>query len=382
MTQPGLQGCCGCRSCEQKCPKGAITMAPDREGFLKPRVDGRKCIDCGLCRKVCPLENPVFYPKAESARLFYHNDSSWRMSASSAGAFEAVCRAWVKDRDFSAFGCTLEGLHARHMEAQDWDALQLLKKSKYVQSDTGNTFTAVKQRLTEGRRVVFVGTPCQVMGLSNFLGKPHENLLTVDFVCHGTPSPKALEMYVKSLEKQWDKRIKNIQFRPKYFDPKRGWLSLGMMVYFEDGTQCHIPDGECEYMLCFLKGAMSGYSCFHCPFATTARCSDVTLGDLWGVEKRYPELGQTQTDGVSMLLLNSPKAGTLEQALAAENARYETVDIGFVTAANKQLTAPSTQHSRRSLFYRDMRLVGFDGAVKWLYYGPPLTRLKRRLLRK
>lgn len=382
MTRLGLNDCCGCRSCEQKCPKNAISMVPDREGFLKPRVDRRKCIDCDLCRKVCPLENPVLHPKAETARLFYHNDSKWRMSASSAGAFEAVCRAWVADRDFSIFGCTLEGFRAHHIEAQDWDTLQLLKKSKYVQSDTGNTYTMVKQCLAEGRWVVFSGTPCQVMGLTNFLGKPYEKLLTVDFVCHGTPSPVALKKYAASLKKKTGQPVKQFLFRHKHLDPKQGWSSLGMLACLADETQRHIPDSDCEYMQYFLAGVMSGYSCYNCPFATTARCSDVTLGDLWGVENQYPELGQTQTDGVSMLLLNSPKALALEQALAAEKARYETVDVEFVTADNRQLSAPPTQHPRRRLFYRDLHLVGFDGAIKWLHYGSPLTRLKRRLFRK
>ena len=382
MTNLGTTGCCGCRSCEQKCPKGAISIVRDAEGFLKPRINNRKCINCGLCTKVCPLENPVFYPPTKNARLFHHNDDNWRLSASSSGAFEAVCRAWLKSKDFSIFGCTLDGFRVYHTEVQNWNDLLRLKKSKYVQSDTGNTFTAVKQRLLEGRKVVFVGTPCQVMGLTNFLGKPYENLLTVDFVCHGTPSPLALKKYASSLGKTFGKPVKQLSFRHKHYDSEKGWSSLGMSAHLSDGTQHHLPETECAYMTYFLCGVMNGYSCYNCPFATTARCSDITLGDLWGVEKKYPELSASHTDGVSMILLNSPKAEALDSTLAAENARYDSVDLAFVTADNHQLKKPSKQHPRRKLFYRDLRLVGFNGAIKWLQYGSPLTRLKRRLQRK
>lgn len=373
--------CCGCRSCEQKCPKDAISMVLDREGFLKARINAHKCIDCGLCRKVCPLENPIFHPKGTTARLFYHNDINWRMTASSSGAFEAVCRAWIADQKFSIFGCVLDGFCAYHMEIQDWSALPLLKKSKYVQSDTRNTFTMIKQRLAEGYKVVFAGTPCQVMGLTSFLGKSHENLLTIDFVCHGTPSPLALKKYAVSLSGKWRQPVTSLRFRHKHFDEKKGWSSLGMLATLAGGSQRHITDCECEYMMYFLCGVMSGYSCYTCPFATTARCSDVTLGDFWGVEKKYPELGSARTDGVSMLLLNSTKAEMLDLKLPIGDIRYEKVPIEMVTTDNRQLNAPSTQHSYRKFFYRDLHLVGFDGAVKWMTYGSPLIRLKRRIFK-
>lgn len=381
MIELPTNECCGCRSCEQRCPKDAITMVLDREGFLKPRINAYKCIDCGLCQKVCPLKNQTLYPEAGNARLFYHSDRKWRMSASSSGAFEAVCRVWVHNQEFSIFGCVLEGFRAYHLEIQDWDAFSLLKKSKYIQSDTRNTFTTVKQRLVEGRQVIFAGTPCQVMGLQNFLGKSYENLLTVDFVCHGTPSPLALKKYAASLSGKFHRSVNQLHFRNKHFDNRKGWSSLGMLAILDDGSQHHIPDTECEYMMHFLSGAMSCYSCYNCPFANVARCSDVTLGDLWGIENLYPELGPTQTDGVSLLLLNSPKAALLDSALAAEDVRYEPVSIEIVTADNRQLQAPSAQHPYRKFFYRDLHLVGFDGAVKWMTYGNPLIRLKRRVLK-
>lgn len=377
----GEKGCCGCRACEQKCPKGAIAMVTDREGFLVPRIDSKKCVDCGLCAKVCPLENPVLHPVPENARLIYQNDSSRRLSASSGGAFEAVARAWAGDADFSIFGCAWDGRVARHTEVQSWDSLQKLKKSKYVRSDTGHTFSAVKQRLQEGRRVVFVGTPCQVMGLTNFLGKPHENLLTVDFVCHGTPSPLALEKYIQFAEAQYGKEAERLEFRAKHYSDGSGWSSLGVELCWTDGSRRYLALHECEYMTWFLAGALSCESCYSCPFATTARCADVTLGDFWGVEAVYPELGEKQTDGVSMLLLNSPKARALDGMLMAGDVRYETVALAAVTRTNHQLLDPATRHSRRGKAYKDLRRHGFGTMDKWLTYGPPLLRLKMRVYR-
>ena len=375
----GIKGCCGCRACEQKCPKGAITMVTDREGFLVPRVDSQKCVDCGLCAKVCPLEKPVFHPVPADARLLYQNDSQRRMSASSGGAFETVARAWVGEADFSIFGCAWEGRVARHSEVTDWAELDRLKKSKYVRSDTGHTFQAVKQRLQEGRRVVFVGTPCQVMGLTNFLGKPQENLLTVDFVCHGTPSPLALEMYLQAEEKKYGKQAEGIGFRAKHYSVEGGWASLGVELRWTDGSRQYLPYYDSEYMNWFLAGAMSCESCYSCPFATTARCADVTLGDFWGVEKLYPELGEKQTDGVSMLLLNSPKAKALDGMLTMADARYEPVELEAVTRTNHQLVGAAQRHPQRSRFYRYLRRSEFATTVKWLTYGTPPQRLLRRL---
>lgn len=375
----GIKGCCGCRACEQKCPKGAITMVTDREGFLVPRVDSKKCVDCGLCAKVCPLEKPVLHPVPADARLVYQSDSQRRMSASSGGAFETVARAWVGNGPFSIFGCAWEGRVARHIEVKDWNDLDRLKKSKYVRSDTGHTFQAVKQRLAEGRRVVFVGTPCQVMGLTNFLGKPQENLLTVDFVCHGTPSPLALEKYIQSKEHSRGKKARRMEFRAKRYSEKSGWSSLGVEFIWEDDSREYLALHECEYMTWFLSGALSGECCYSCPFASTARCADVTLGDFWGVEKLYPELGEKQTDGVSMLLLNSPKAKALDGMLTMADARYEPVELEAVTRTNHQLVGAAQRHPQRSRFYRYLRRSEFATTVKWLTYGTPPQRLLRRL---
>lgn len=377
----GINGCCGCRACEQKCPKGAITMVADREGFLVPRIDQSKCVQCGLCAKVCPLEHPVLHPQPSDARLLYLNDSLRRMSASSGGAFETVARAWVADGPFSIFGCAWDGRTARHIEVRDWAAFERLKKSKYVRSDTGDTFRAVKQRLEEGCRVVYSGTPCQVMGLTNFLGKPHENLLTVDLVCHGTPSPLALEGYLGSMEKIHGKKAAGIDFRAKHFDEKNGWASLGVEIRWEDGSRLYQRSQECEYMIWFLDGSISAMSCYDCPFASTARCADVTLGDFWGVEAVRPELGAKQTDGVSMLLLNSSKAQSLEAVLTAADAVFESVALETVVKDNHQLRIPAKKSPRRTKFYRYLRRYGYDTAIKWLTYGTPLQRLMRRLRR-
>lgn len=377
----GINGCCGCGACEQKCPKGAIAMVADREGFPVPRIDGKKCVGCGLCAKVCPLEKPVLHPAPEDARLVYQTDSRRRLTASSGGAFETVARAWVGNAPFSIFGCAWEGRVARHTEAQDWEGVDSLKKSKYVRSDTGHTFRTVRQRLEEGRRVVFVGTPCQVMGLTNFLGKSHENLLTVDFVCHGTPSPLALEKYIQSMERSRGKKARRMEFRAKHYSDKEGWSSLGVELSWEDGSRQYLALHECEYMTWFLSGALSGECCYRCPFASTARCADVTLGDFWGVEALYPELGEKQTDGVSMLLLNSPKAKTLDAVLGAGDVRYEPVELEAVTRTNRQLTAPAQRHPHRDRFYRYLRQTDFATAVKWLTYGTPPQRLARRLRR-
>ena len=351
---------------------------------MTPKIDKALCVDCGLCDKACPLGSGQTEKPAEAAYLFYHGDAQYRMTASSSGAFEAVCRGWIGDDAVSVFGCAMQpdGRSACHMEASSWQELQQLKKSKYVQSDTKDAYRQVKHRLKAGRRVVFVGTPCQVMGLKNYLGKPWENLLTVDFVCHGTPSPLALERYIAALEKTLGCRVKNFSFRNKQQDGDKGWSSLGVMAVLEDGTAKAIPWEQCEYMIWFLQGALSAECCYSCRFASTSRCADVTLGDFWGVERLHPELGEKETDGVSLLLLNTDKGRAVGEFLRnMPQVRWEEHPICAAARSNKQLTAPAQRHVWRDSFYKYLEKTDFTKALSRLTYGNLFTRVKRKCAR-
>lgn len=384
MIQIDKNHCSGCRACQQICPKQAISMERTKEGFLLPKIRRDTCVDCGLCEKVCPLLRGELQPPASEAKLFYHEDEQYRLAASSSGAFEAICRAWVQESPFTIFGCAMQegGTAAGHIAASSWQQLQPMKKSKYVHSDSADSFRQVRQRLLAGDRVVFSGTPCQVMGLKNFLGKPYDNLLTVDFVCHGTPSPLALRQYVRGLEKQLGKKITDFSFRDKQFSPQKGWSSLGVRVTCQDGTVCRIPWEESAYMVWFLQGALSMECCYNCRFASCQRAADVTMGDFWGVEQVCPELAEAKTDGVSLLLLNSHKGRSLEPILSwLPQVRWQSYPLAAATSHNHQLTKPASRHRWRDSFYPCLQNRDFEAAVIRLTYGNPLQRAMRKLKR-
>lgn len=375
--------CCGCRACEQSCEKKAIIIATDREGFLFSKIDMDRCENCGICKIVCPMLHGTVTTIADTAHLFFHKSAQYRKQASSSGAFEAICKVWTQNRPFSVFGCVMgaDAHSAYHTEAIDWAQFDGFRKSKYVASDTKNTFSRVKECLKEGRRVVYSGTPCQITGLRNYLGKDDENLLTIDFVCHGTPSPLALTQYVDSVEKKFKKPVKEFIFRNKqYLNGK--WDVLGVKIGFSDQSYYEIPFADCSYMCWFLEGALNRESCYHCRFASVQRYSDITMGDYWGIEKIHPELSNTEVDGTSMLLLNTEKGRKIGEILKKqEDILWEAHSIDIALANNKQLTAPTERHPYRNTIYTYLAHKDFETAFQWQIYGKPSQRVKQKMVR-
>jgi coenzyme F420-reducing hydrogenase beta subunit len=172
--------CCGCRACESICPVGAISMHEDMEGFVYPHMNMQICIDCDLCEKVCPFINSKKNPQSKHAEACYSKDAVIRNNASSGGIFELLARD-VIDNNGVVFGAAFnEQLTLKHMYTDNLLDLKKLCKSKYIQSDTSGTFAKVKKFLLEDRKkVLFVGTPCQVSGLNNYLGKSFDHFYCI-----------------------------------------------------------------------------------------------------------------------------------------------------------------------------------------------------------
>ena len=190
--------CCGCRACEQICPIEIIHMEEDTEGFIYPQV-GDKCIECKLCEKVCPLLNDnkklseEFVPKVYAAHI---KDEEILVNSSSGGIFTALAEAVLRQQGMVFGAAYNEEMNVEHICINKIDDLHKLRGSKYVQSNTLATYGQVKQILGKERYVLYVGTPCQIAGLKRYLGKVYERLITVDLVCHGTPSPKIFREYI------------------------------------------------------------------------------------------------------------------------------------------------------------------------------------------
>ena len=283
--------CCGCGACANKCPKQAISMLPNHEGFLHPVVDAEKCVECGACEKACPGLHPAYNENAlKEALVLQHKSDAIRYQSTSGGAFTAIAEEVIR-RGGIVFGAVMtEDLRVVHGSVETMEDLARFRNSKYVQSEIGDCYSHVKHLLNEGRWVCFSGTPCQINGLIKFLGKDYERLVTVDVVCKSVPSPLIFKKYVE-YKRQSEGGISDIVFR----DKKRGFLYCTMAHYLthddrQKGKDVYRRGSESdEWLRLFLSGKISRHSCMTCPYQTAQRISDFTLGDIW-------ETGNTKLD--------------------------------------------------------------------------------------
>ena len=296
--------CTGCRMCAQICPVKAIDMKENEDGFFEPIINKEKCIKCSLCFKRCPQLNDVeIGEKINSPKVFAvkNKNVEEQKNSSSGGVFSVLAR-YVLENNGAVYGaCFDEKLKLEHIRIDKQESLYKLRGSKYLQSNTKNTFELVKNDLNNGVRVLYVGTPCQIAGLKNYLGKDYEDLLLVDLVCHGVPSQKLFDKYITWLEKRNKSKVINYDFRNK---EKSIWeLGYVPKVSFENGKTKYIYGNSDMYITSFLNGNTLMESCYSCKYTKKERVSDITIGDFWGVNKIYPELYDEK--GISIVLTNT-----------------------------------------------------------------------------
>ena len=346
--------CCGCTACYAICPKGAITMQEDSEGFKYPAIDKSKCIDCGLCCKVCPLDKKlenVIAPAASFACTA--KDKNFARQSSSGGVFAILANMYVKEQAVIYGAAFDDNLNVCHIRADKKDELKSLYTSKYVQSDMGNTFRQVKGDLYNGKKVLFAGTPCQVAGLKSYLQKDYLNLLSVDFICHGVPSPLVWQRYIIAMEKKLNNKITEISFR----DKKDGWKNYYFKLSTANGDVFYEKHGENIYMKGFLKDLYLRPSCYDCKFKTLHRASDITLADFWGIEKIIPEINVEK--GVSLCWASSEKGNTILDKVLKQTI-YEQVDLNEAIKYNPSAITSVKRHKNRNKFFEDIRKSDID----------------------
>lgn len=293
--------CCGCGACVQRCPRQCITMQTDKEGFAYPVVDTKQCCDCGLCDKVCPVMNqqPEQAPVATYAAI--NSDQAVREESSSGGIFTLLAKETINNGGV-VFGAAFnDKWQVAHTYANEINDIKKFRGSKYVQSDIGGSYSVAEKFLKEGKEVLFSGTPCQIAGLKRFLRKEYKNLKTVDFVCHGTPSPLVWEKYLEEVccaNKIGN--ITDIQFRNK----AEGWKKYSLQIKYvnHDGKEMILREtlDDNIFMKCFLSNLCLRPSCYQCPARSGKSDSDITLGDLWGAQEICPEIDDDK--GLSLVL--------------------------------------------------------------------------------
>lgn len=345
MLKIDFEKCTGCGACKAACSLDCISMAEAKDGFIYPSVDKSKCVNCHKCERACPIENSCESEYDSEAYGAVYVDHKTLMNSTSGGAFSAIVE-YVLSNNGIVYGCAYsKHLKPIHIRINKWEQLHLLNGSKYIQSDTLNTFQTAKEDLETGTLVLYSGTPCQIAGLKAFLGKVYENLITVDIICHGVPSYAYFKKYI-----EWVESTKNIQLKAVNFRSKENnqWGLSGNLIA-KDMTHNRIIKMKffyynSYYYYYFLKGGIYRNSCYSCKYANMQRQSDFTLGDLWGAEGLG--LPFDVRNGCSLLLVNSIQAKTILKKL---NLKTSSISVGYAINNNTQLKRPSFRPNYRDI---------------------------------
>ncbi|MGN1315814.1 MAG: Coenzyme F420 hydrogenase/dehydrogenase, beta subunit C-terminal domain [Acutalibacteraceae bacterium] len=300
--------CTGCSACVQICPVQAIEFEKNDEGFGYPVIKGEKCVDCQKCLKVCGIANKSTDKMPISVFSAYSKREDIRRQGSSGGVVVALSERTINNGGVVYGAVFHKGNNEIRHGSSDNFKLSELSRSKYAQSHIGNSFISVKSDLESGREVLFCGTPCQVEGLINYLGRDYGNLITVDFFCHGVPSPGLFKEMVDGFEKQENSRVENISFR----DKKDGWHSLALSVSFENGKEVRIPSNDSPYYYFFLNNYSLRKSCYSCE-RYKKHAADITVADYWLVDKEKDD-----NNGISLVLAGTEKGKKIIDGIGNE----------------------------------------------------------------
>lgn len=338
--------CCGCTACSNACPKKCISMQPDEEGFLYPVTDAESCIDCGLCEKVCPMISMQQVRKTNDTGYIVRNkEKEILMSSSSGGFFSALCRHVIQQNGIVCGAVFDSEWNVEHVLAETYEECRKFRGSKYVQSDLKDLFQQIRNLLSEGRLVCFSGTPCQVAGLNSYLRKPYSNLILVDFVCHGVPSPKLWDAYLAEKDR---KHITGISFRSK----NHGYQFSGMKLEYEDG-RTYFGTARIDMMLkTFFSHIALRRTCYSCPFKTADRVSDFTVFDSWHAGEL---LGIHDDDyGYTSVLVRGENAAGIMEALKDCLDAYELELNKVIPVKGGMLLHSAKAHKKRDSFYSEL----------------------------
>lgn len=343
--------CCGCTACASICKHDAITMIPDALGFLYPEVDKGKCVECGLCEKVCAFNDHydtslnLNKPSAYAAR---HKDMNEVETSRSGAAFIAISD-YILEQGGVVYGAGYtDHFRVIHKRATTKKERDEFKGSKYVQSDMTGVFRQVKKDLLDGLIVLFSGTPCQTSGLNSYVGKRlREKLFLVDIVCHGVPGPYMWRDYIAYLEKKQGAPIVWVNFRDKQ---KYGWADHQETFKFKNGG------GKMSFTDLFYKHVMFRKSCGKCHFTNTVRPSDITIADFWGWEKTDPNFN-ADDKGCSLVLVNTEKG---KQLFNAVKDRMNIIPAELDCCLQPNMLHPSKMHPKRDKFEAEYIKKGFE----------------------
>lgn len=356
--------CTGCTACYTSCPKNCITLQADCYGFKFPVVDTNTCINCKICESVCPvIEKKVTNKELISIYAAYVQDDNVRMDSSSGGVFSEIATE-VLNRNGVVFGAAYNNEYmVEHIQISSKEDLSKLRGAKYAQSELRECFHEVQKYLTEGRDVLFVGLPCQIAGLKSFLSKNYSTLITVDFVCHGVPSPLVWQKYVNYRAKKDNKGILPIKINLR--SKSSGWSKYRYSneYEYEGGKIYSAFSGDDLYMQLFVSDYINRASCTDCHFKGAKRVSDVTLGDFWGIWDVAPDMDDDK--GTSLVLIHT-KAGMDMLERIADRLVIREMSLNQASFRNPSLIVSSSAADGRELMLEKCVAGKFDEAEQVL----------------
>ena len=374
--------CTGCGACRAKCPQDAIVMKADEEGFLRPIIDEAVCNECDLCTKACPiLEAPSVERETPNEAYACWNLDEAVLAESASGGMFSLFADYILEQGGVVFGAAFdEDLRVRHIAIDAREELVQARGAKYSQSDTGNNYCEVKELLGQDRDVLFTGTPCQVAGLYGFLGGDHERLLTCDLVCHGVGSPLVFSAYLEHMREKHGSALTDVNYRSK----RLGWGQGRGAIRFNDGQTLNFETRADPFYFGYVSSLYLRPSCYSCPYATTPRYGDITLGEFWGLGKQGA-FRHSKKQGVSVALTNSAR-GAQVFADRMERTFCEARALAEAEAGNPMLCRPSRRPPQREAFFADFQQQPFEAVVakhlrRKLTLGNRLGRILRCIRR-
>lgn len=356
--------CCGCFVCADSCLAGCIHTVENPDGFIHPKLDNKKCLNCGACLKVCPALEYGQGVRAANVIAAHCLDTEQRSKGSSGGIFGMLAKQ-VIEKGGKVWGAAFDGkLQLKHVEVSSLEELEKVYKSKYLQSDTTGIWKVIKNDLDNGVYTLFSGTPCQCRALKNFLKKEYTHLVMVDIFCHGVPSQKLFNDYLKDYETEHGEHVVDFTFRYKLTNFQ---YDRGCCIRTEKNGKSGEKRGlyyRFPFYYAYYKGLIYRESCLRCRWANVNRVGDISLGDFWRIEKFINVKGV----GCSAILLNTPKGKELFNSVK-EKLHWCVLPLYTVVDNNECLQKSSTRHEMRESFFEDYRIHGF-GYVKKKYMMP------------
>lgn len=347
------KNCTGCGACSAACGQGAISMKENSEGFLYPEVNSDLCMECRICEKVCE-KTTIIPDAAPNIYAMVHSDKETLLASSSGGAFAALSE-YVLSRGGCVCGCIYSkqgGVH--HIITDDPGKINLMHGSKYVQSRISESlYKELELKLKAGTLVLFTGTPCQVQGVRVFLKKDYKNLISVDLICHGVPSPKLFNDYISITEKKFGEPIYNVSFRDKSKIKKD--IHYYMSFRLKNGVKHRYVWAD-PYFKAFINCENHRESCYNCPYAGKNRCGDFTIADYWGVENYH---NIDYQNGCSLIFANSALAKELTDVIFERHTLIPS-NIDNIKLHQAQINRASNRPKCRSDFYKNAYKDGIE----------------------